>query len=285
MIQFNPPKQTPINSPAETGSGSGFDETAERNWSHLRETIVQDYDRMDETSSFRFGCHPGVPCFNKCCSDINIFLTPYDVVRLKNRLKMPSQQFLAAYTMMPVHEMQKHPVIMLKMRDDENKTCPFVDAEKGCTVYEDRPWACRMFPVGKASPSEGSEETQFYFLMNEDVCRGWEESTEWTVGQWIEDQQVARWDEEGEKYKTVALHPWFNEQNLTPQQMDMYYMVCYDLDRFRRFVFESSLLKRIEVDPKAERKMAKSDAHLLDFGYKWLRFSVFQEPVLKVKRQ
>jgi len=46
----------------------------------------------------------------------------------------------------------QYPVILLQMRDNEKKSCPFVTAE-GCSVYPDRPWACRMYPLGLASPN------------------------------------------------------------------------------------------------------------------------------------
>ncbi len=283
MIRYSTPGEIAFSTADGPGSGEGDDTTA-RNFANLKEKVNQEHDRMDLDSSFCFGCHPGVPCFNDCCSDVNIFLTPFDIIRLKNHLKITSTEFLSKYTVMPVHEKQKHPVIMLKMREDESKACYFVDPEKGCTVYHDRPWACRMFPVGKASPQDSGSEKAFYFLMNEDVCHGWDETKQWTVRQWMEDQNVARWDEEGEKYKDISMHPFLNENELTPQQMDMFYMVCYDIDRFKRFVFDSSLLQRIDIDEKTARKMAKSDALLLDFGYKWLRFSLFHEPVLKPKR-
>ncbi len=35
---------------------------------------------------FQFRCHKGIACFNKCCENIDIMLTPYDILRLKNRL-------------------------------------------------------------------------------------------------------------------------------------------------------------------------------------------------------
>jgi uncharacterized protein len=282
VIRFQRPRQ-PVHAPSDSSGSADSAETTARNFANLKEKVLADHDHLELDSSFCFGCHPGVPCFNDCCSDVNIFLTPYDVIRLKNRLKISSAELLAKYTVMPVHEAQKHPVIMLKMTEDEHKRCHFVDAEKGCTVYQDRPWACRMFPVGKASPEEGSSDKPFYFLMNEDVCRGWDETRDWTVKQWMDDQEVERWDEEGEKYKAISMHPFLHENDLTPEQMDMFYMVCYDIDRFKRFVFDSSLLKRIDIDDKTARKMAKSDAVLLDFGYKWLRFSIFREPVLRVK--
>jgi uncharacterized protein len=32
----------------------------------------------------------GIACFNKCCESIEITLTPYDIIRLKGRLKLTS---------------------------------------------------------------------------------------------------------------------------------------------------------------------------------------------------
>ena len=54
--------------------------------------------QLDENSRFKFRCHPGVPCFTQCCRGINIMLTPYDIVRMKNRLQISSSEFLAIYT-------------------------------------------------------------------------------------------------------------------------------------------------------------------------------------------
>ena len=47
---------------------------------------------------FQFDCHPGVPCFNACCRDLNQILTPYEIYRLKSHLNMDSGTFLAHYT-------------------------------------------------------------------------------------------------------------------------------------------------------------------------------------------
>ena len=35
---------------------------------------------------FRFSCHKDVPCFTKCCAKLRLILTPYDILRMKNRL-------------------------------------------------------------------------------------------------------------------------------------------------------------------------------------------------------
>ena len=83
-----------------------------RDVEQFKEEILKDYPRMTEESSFSFSCHPGVPCFNHCCHDVNIFLTPYDIVRLKNNLGLTSEQFLARYTISPFDKNLKYPVIL-----------------------------------------------------------------------------------------------------------------------------------------------------------------------------
>ncbi len=250
---------------------------------HFKKKVFDNAERLTPDHKFKFGCHPGVPCFNKCCTDVNIFLTPYDILKLKNRLDMDSEEFLLRYTIMPIDPRQSYPIVHLKMMDDEDKSCPFLDKEKGCSVYEDRPWPCRMFPIGKASP-KNPDAQPFYFFMHEDVCRGWEETTEWTIGQYMEDQKVEEFDKAGEEFKKIALHSFFGKgQRLTPPLMEMFHMVAYNIDKFRIFVFESSFLDRFDVPEERLAKMRESDYELQSFGYEWLRFSLFQEPTMKIK--
>ena len=94
--------------------------------------------RLGPKSKFKFDCHPGVKCFTRCCKDINIILTPYDIIRLKNRLSLSSEEFLALYTEPQILEKTDLPVVMLKLLDvddpdSEGEACPFV-RENGCLV-------------------------------------------------------------------------------------------------------------------------------------------------------
>ena len=41
---------------------------------------------LAENAKLQFRCHRNVKCWNACCSNIDIPLTPYDVLRLKKRL-------------------------------------------------------------------------------------------------------------------------------------------------------------------------------------------------------
>ena len=251
----------------------------------LQEKILEDYPRLGPNDTFKFACRPGISCFNRCCGNVNIFLSPYDVLRMKNRLGMKSEEFLEKHVLMPVHKDMKSPVVILRMNDGETKACPFL-TDKGCGIYSDRPWPCRMYPLGLAAQKDtpdGWRGERFYFLLQEDVCQGFGESQQWTVNQWFESQGIDAYDDWGEAFKELTLHRFFEEGGaLSPKKMHMLFTACYDLDKFREFVFDSTLLQRFDVDEDFVEEMRSSDEGLLRFAFLWLRFSLFGEKTVKV---
>ncbi|RKX26839.1 MAG: YkgJ family cysteine cluster protein [Candidatus Zixiibacteriota bacterium] len=251
----------------------------------FKEEILKDYPKMTRDDSFTFACHPGVSCFNNCCSDVNIFLTPYDVIRLKNRLGISSQELLDKYTLLPFDKNLTYPIILLQMSDDDDKVCPFVGKD-GCQVYEDRPWACRMYPLGMGSSKEDDDSLpdEFFFLLKEAVCKGFSEQKTQKVSEWLQDQGITEYNEMGEQFKNITLHPFFEDaKNLTPQKVEMFFLVCYNIDKFREFVFESTFFDRFEVDDDTKKKIKDDEIELLNFGYTWLRFALFGEKTMTVR--
>jgi hypothetical protein len=107
-----------------------------------------------------------------------------------------------------------------------------------------------------------------------------------TVRQWHHEQGIEEYDMMGASFKALMLDEfWDKTDGLTPAQMDMYYMACFDLDRFRRFVFESRFLQMFEVDEARAEAMRTKDDDLLDFAMQWLRFSLFNEKSMKIKAE
>lgn len=252
----------------------------------LKEEILKDYPRLSQNSSFRFACHPGVPCFNDCCRDVSIFLTPYDIVRLKRGLDMSSAEFLSKYTISSFDQGIGYPVILLRMDDGEKKCCPFV-GEEGCGVYEARPWSCRMYPLGLASPKEGSDSLSedFYFLLEEGGCKGLEEEKTQTVAEWLDDQGIDEYKQMGEHFKDLTLHEFFQEgRDLTTEKAQMFFLACYNLDGFREFLFRSTFFDKFEVDDETRKTIEEDDVELLKFGYDWLRLALFGERTLEIKK-
>ena len=257
------------------------------NLESFKERILREYDRLDLESKFSFGCHPNVPCFGKCCANVNIFLTPYDVLRMKNRMGVSSTEFLEKYVVPIMLEENQLPVVVLKMTEDEEKKCPFV-SNKGCTIYEDRPWSCRMYPLGIASSkTEKSEGEEFCFIVdqNETFCEGFKENKEWTVEEWLKDQDVGTFNKKSESYMQFTLHPHLQEKKvLDDKKIQVFFKTCYDIDGFRKMLFESSFFNRFEVADDIQKQIKTDDEALLEFGInKWLRFALFHENTMVVK--
>ena len=100
---------------------------------------------------FSFACHPGVSCFNRCCHEIDVILTPVDILKMKTELNMSSDKFLTQYTTMQKLKGTGIPLVKLQMRENSNGACIFLDQKKGCSIYHTRPLVCRSYPLGLAS--------------------------------------------------------------------------------------------------------------------------------------
>ncbi len=235
--------------------------------------------QLTANSTFKFACHKGLSCFTRCCRGINITLTPYDIIRLKNRMQITSDEFLAIYTVPHLLEKTDLPVVTLKMMDDEDKSCPFV-REEGCIVYEDRPTTCRYYPLGVGSLSHKEQQTEgFYFFVQEDHCRGFEEDREWTVDEWRRDQGVDIYDAVNAEWTDLIVRKRSIPSNirLTQKTKNMFFTASYNIDQFRRFVFESSFLDLYDVDKKTVERIQADELELLEFGFQWLRWLLFKE--------
>ncbi len=247
--------------------------------------------KVGPDSNFKFECHKEVKCFTKCCRGINIVLTPYDIIRLKNRLELPSEEFLALYTEPHMLEKTDLPVITLKLLNDdqadpENLPCPFV-REDGCIVYEDRPTSCRYYPLGTASLShkEGADDEDFYFFVNEPHCLGFEEEKEWTVREWRKDQGVDIHDEINAEWTDLIVRKRSFPPNikLSEQSKNMFFLASYNIDKFKNFVFESTFLERYDIDKETVEKIRKDEIELLKFGITWLKSVLFQDGAFKTR--
>ena len=233
--------------------------------------------KMGFQDRFRFECHKGVECFTTCCADVTIFLTPYDVLRLKNRLKIGSGEFMERYTHLLTKEKQVIPLVVLKMSDNEQKTCPFVTPD-GCTVYEDRPWACRMYPLD-VDPQE-----IFTIIATPERCLGLREDREIRVVEWLEDQGVMDYQRVNNYYAGITSHPKLKDLDVTNDQVrQMVYMASYDLDKFREFALDSRFMDLFVFDDDFPERIRVDDTELLRLGLDWIRFGLFGEKTLTVR--
>ncbi|RLG22425.1 YkgJ family cysteine cluster protein [Methanosarcinales archaeon] len=234
------------------------------------------------SDSFQFECRKGIKCFNQCCADVNILLTPYDVLRMKNSLGITSGEFLRKYTNVIRSEKAVFPIVALKMKDDEQKQCYFV-SEEGCEIYEDRPWACRMFPLDKRE-NEGDEPV--FTLIKKQGCLGFEQKKVWKIEDWIVNQGITIYEKYESLYQDITEHERTKDLEITnPDVFLMVQMALYDLDRFRKFVFESNFLNYFEVEKGRIETIKRDDAELLVFGIEWVKFGLLGQQTFQVKKE
>jgi Fe-S-cluster containining protein len=234
---------------------------------------------LKKSDTFNFRCHRELPCFNQCCRNLNLFLYPYDVLRLRKGLDMDSDRFLEAHVDVVMREGNYFPDVLLRMADNEARACPYLN-DAGCRVYTDRPDTCRAFPVEHGilfKDRPGASEIVSFFRPP-DFCQGQQEDQTLTVAQWADDQEAVIYNQMTARWATIRAlfqkDPW-GPEGPNSAKGKMAFMAAYNIDRFRDFVFQSSFLKRYRVKQALVRKLRASDRELLLFGFEWIRYFVW----------
>ena len=227
-----------------------------------------------------FDCRQENPCFNECCRDLNQALTPYDVLRLKQGLGMSSQEFLKEYTSLHYGPESGLPVVEFKPNPGTGHACPFVSPE-GCKVYADRPASCRMYPLarGISRSRETGELTEFYALIEESHCKGFEKDSGLTVKEWLDGQGVGRYNAQNDKLmELISLKNTIMPGKLEGALADKFYLGLYDLDEFKAKIQKDHLLKDISVPADFTEKILNNEEALMDFGLQWVKYMLFGIP-------
>ena len=223
---------------------------------------------------FQFRCHEGLSCFLVCCRKVELRLFPYDLLRLQKALSMESGEFLEKYTRLGAGAHPFFPAVMLNMAESEDYPCPFL-TEGGCSVYADRPSACRTYPLerGVEKIDRGPGLRSHYFLTQHDYCKGHFEDHSYTVKKWEREQRLTEYNLFNDLWAEVdaffATNPWQGEGQAGPRQQ-LAFMVCYNIDAFREYTQQHNLPASCRLDKERRRRIKREDSELLKFGFEWL---------------
>ncbi len=233
---------------------------------------------IGDDEHFQFECGPESACYNRCCQDIAIPLTPYDVARIRRNLGITSEEFLLAFT-----ERQNIPetgiaLPMLRMIESPDAPCPFV-SPAGCAIYEDRPGACRSWPIGRSSSIGENGIKQRYFLIREDYCQGFCAGKKYTPSEWQLKEGMEKYNELNDLYMGFLSRISASGKPLDNRHASMCFLALYQLDRFRELVEKMRIFSRLDLDEERQKKIMEDsldgDQACLDFAIKWLELSFF----------
>ncbi len=236
---------------------------------------VQPIDKGDE---FQFSCHPEVECFTDCCRELELALTPYDVLRLRARLGISTGEFLERYCLFEVADEEVLPRVYLGMVDDGQGSCPFVSKE-GCAVYEDRPAACRTYPVGRGAFRKPDGRCHdLYVLLSEPHCKGFAQGQSQDVGQWLEHEGLEDYNAMNDATLAVYQHLKVSDGiALTELQHETFILAFYNLDAFREALLADQLPVQEGLAEQWRQEIADDDKALLLFAVQWLTWRLFEE--------
>ena len=241
---------------------------------------------LEGGATIQFRCHRGIACWNACCSNIDISLTPYDILRLKKRLGLTSTEFLERYTL--PYEMEKDGIAGVKLRPVEGgSACRFMTPE-GCGVYEDRPTACRYYPVALLSMRRQDESVDraSYALVKESHCLGHNEPRRQTIDEYRAEQGLPEYDDLARGWRQLILKKKSSGPTIgkpSKRSLQLFFMTCYDVDRFREFVASEGFREMYDIPADELAATLADDVKLMLFGFRFLRQVLFGEESIPVR--
>jgi uncharacterized protein len=119
---------------------------------------------------------------NRCCYDKYIPTSPYDLIRLADGLGISTGELIERYT--------NNGILLLRREEEEGAPCVFL-GPGGCTVHQDRPFVCRIYPLGKTILGNG---TEVFGELNPHPETAGVYATDGTVGGYSDAQGCGRYD-------------------------------------------------------------------------------------------
>jgi hypothetical protein len=118
-------------------------------------------------------------------------------------------------------------------------------------------------------------------LLNEPHCLGFNEPKEQTVRQWIKEQGIETDNPINDKLmEIISLKNRLLPGPLDLKSRHLFYVALYDLDNFRKQIFNNNLFGGFKVNPQKLETARADDTALLEIGIEWVKQSLFKEEAL-----
>jgi hypothetical protein len=170
---------------------------------------------------------------------------------------------------------------------DESPACVFLRPE-GCSVYDDRPSACRYYALGLLSMRKKGSPTDedSYFVVKEDHCLGHQEPKTQTVRDYRKEQGLDDYDAINREWRQIILKKRSSGPTVgkpSERSMELFFLASYDIDGFREFVSSTGFSELFELDPAEKQTLLGNDEALLRFAFRFLKQALFGEITIPIR--
>lgn len=169
------------------------------------------------------GCNNCEGC-SKCCHGMgnSVVLDPYDIYRLTTGLNMTFSELMKDKISLGMVDGIIMPSLLT---NKDNDACVFLNGQGRCSVYNERPSVCRIFPLGRYY-----ENGTFRYILQVNECVK-KDHTKVKVKEWIAAGDI----KENEKF----LNDWHyfvsgleaGNKDVIMKVLNIFYTAPYDLNR------------------------------------------------------
>ena len=155
---------------------------------------------------------------NCCAAGPPIVLNPYEISRIRAESGMPYEDLLDVFE---TGRAKGFPLVMLP----RTPACFFLTAQ-GCRIYNARPLACRLFPLGRVYHQSRSH----IVLPGNNRCDGLVSSPSRTVTEYLADQETGRFIEMADQWIDFVSEMEQLDLPDTPVTSVAFHMLVYSPD-------------------------------------------------------
>lgn len=204
---------------------------------------------------------------------LELALSPYDVMRLRKATGLNSEELLKKYIIIEQETGEAFPRLYLTMVDDGRESCVFV-TQDGCAIYKHRPGACRTYPLGRAVRRTASGTQEHFILVKEKHCLGFCENVSRTPKDYSDNQELPSYYRFNDLVIKILQHQAIRDGYIpSHQDVDFFVLALYNLDTFRRLLFEDRLEHTHLTHEEKSRLL--DDENLLEFAINVVHQRIF----------
>jgi hypothetical protein len=129
-------------------------------------------------------------------------------------------------------------------------------------------------------------DSDSYALVKEAHCLGHFEDRSLTIADYRKEQGLEDYDALGRGWRQLVLKKKSSGPTVgkaSKRSLQMFFMACYDLDRFREFVSSGPFNETYELPDELKQQILGDETELMQFGFRFLRQVMFGEESIPMR--